>query len=196
MDFDGWVYIAAGVWFLLSLLNKARTAGDREPPAPEPSPNPLSRSPGRDPRPDATQREGSRLEQVLRELERSLEQAGSTSRPVRLPLPEAEEVEDRESLESEPQVMSLEQDVRRAARQEFTQDAGVEELVAKRIKAASARDSARTKVDHVKFDSQIRQEPADHTATRGYTAEELRRAVVWREILGPPISLRGEEGEK
>jgi hypothetical protein len=196
MDFDGWVYIAAGVWFLLSLLNKARTARDREPPAPEPSPNPLSRSPGRDPRPDATQREGSRLEQVLRELERSLEQAGSTSRPVRLPLPEAEEVEDRESLESEPQVMSLEQDVRRAARQEFTQDAGVEELVAKRIKAASARDSARTKVDHVKFDSQIRQEPADHTATRGYTAEELRRAVVWREILGPPISLRGEEGEK
>jgi len=196
MDFDGWVYIAAGAWFLLSLLNKARTARDREPPAPEPSPNPLSRSPGRDPRPDATQREGSRLEQVLRELERSLEQAGSTSRPVRLPLPEAEEVEDRESLESEPQVMSLEQDVRRAARQEFTQDAGVEELVAKRIKAASARDSARTKVDHVKFDSQIRQEPADHTATRGYTAEELRRAVVWREILGPPISLRGEEGEK
>ena len=196
MDFDGWVYIAAGVWFLLSLLNKARTARDREPPAPEPSPNPLSRSPGRDPRPDATQREGSRLEQVLRELERSLEQAGSTSRPVSLPLPEAEEVEDRESLESEPQVMSLEQDVRRAARQEFTQDAGVEELVAKRIKAASARDSARTKVDHVKFDSQIRQEPADHTATRGYTAEELRRAVVWREILGPPISLRGEEGEK
>jgi len=196
MDFDGWVYIAAGVWFLLSLLNKARTARDREPPAPEPSPNPLSRSPGRDPRPDATQREGSRLEQVLRELERSLEQAGSTSRPVRLPLPEAEEVEDRESLESEPQVMSLEQDVRRAARQEFTQDAGVEELVAKRIKAASVRDSARTKVDHVKFDSQIRQEPADHTATRGYTAEELRRAVVWREILGPPISLRGEEGEK
>ena len=196
MDFDGWVYIAAGVWFLLSLLNKARTARDREPPRPEPSPNPLSRSPGRDPRPDATQREGSRLEQVLRELERSLEQAGSTSRPVRLPLPEAEEVEDRESLESEPQVMSLEQDVRRAARQEFTQDAGVEELVAKRIKAASARDSARTKVDHVKFDSQIRQEPADHTATRGYTAEELRRAVLWREILGPPISLRGEEGEK
>ena len=196
MDFDGWVYIAAGVWFLLSLLNKARSARDREPPAPEPPTKPWPQPPARDPRPDATQREGSRLEQVLRELERSLEQAGSTSRPVRFPLPEAEEVEDRESLETEPQVMSLEQDVRRAGRQEFTQDAGVEELVARRIKAASARDSARTKADHVAFDSQIRQEPADHTATRGYTAQELRRAVVWREILGPPISLRGEEGEK
>jgi hypothetical protein len=195
MDFDGWVYIAAGVWFLLSLLNKARTARDREPPAPEPSTKPWPQRSARDPRPDATQREGSRLQQVLRELERSLEQAGSTSRPVRFPLPEAEEVEDRESLESEPQVMSLEQDVRRAARQEFTQDAGVEELVARRIKAASARDSARTKVDHVQLDSQIRQEPADHTATRGYTAQELRRAVVWREILGPPVSIRGE-GEK
>ena len=196
MDFDGWVYIAAGIWFLLSLLNKARAGREKEPPAPDPYTEPRRQPSVRDPQPDATQREGSRLEQVLRELERSLEQAGSTSRPVRFPLPEAEEVEDRESLETEPQVMSLEQDVRRAARQEFTQDAGVEELVARRIKAASARDSARTKVDHVQLDSQIRQEPADHTATRGYTAQELRRAVVWREILGPPSSLRGEAGEK
>jgi hypothetical protein len=80
--------------------------------------------------------------------------------------------------------------VRRAPRREFTQDADAEQLVARRITAASVRDAARTKVDHVKFDSQIRQELADHTATRGYTAQELRRAVVWREILGPPVSER------
>ena len=43
------------------------------------------------------------------------------------------------------------------------------------------------------------QEPnpaADKTATRGYTARQLRDAVVWREILGPPVSLRGEEEER
>ena len=39
---------------------------------------------------------------------------------------------------------------------------------------------------------QIRKEPADQTAPRGYTAKELRDAVVWREILGPPVSERSE----
>ena len=37
--------------------------------------------------------------------------------------------------------------------------------------------------------------PADKTATRGYTLQQLRKAVVWREILGPPVSMRGE-GER
>lgn len=194
MDFDGWVYIAAGVWFLLSLLSKARAGREREPSPPEPFTDPRQPS-VRDLQPDATQREGSRLEQVLRELERSLEQAGSTSRPVRLPPPEAEEFEERESLESEPEVVSLEREVRRASRKEFTQDEDAEALVARRITAASVRDSARTKADHVKFDAQIRQEPADHTATRGHTTEELRRAVVWREILGPPASMRDESAD-
>jgi hypothetical protein len=133
---------------------------------------------------------------VLREFERALDQAGPTGRRASFPLPDAEEVEERESLETEPEVVSLERDVRRAPRQEFTQDADVEKLVARRITAAVARDAARTKADHIIFDSQIRQEPADHTATRRYTLPELRRAVMWREILGPPISLRGEEGEK
>jgi hypothetical protein len=189
MDFDGWVYIAAGVWFLLSMLNKVRGGRQNDGPPQEPLTRPRQPS-VRDSLSDATQREGSRLEQVLRHLERSLEEAGSTSRPVRLPPPEAEEFEDRESLETEPEVVSLEREVRRASRKEFTQDEDAEALVARRITAASVRDSARTKVDHAKFDSQIRQEPADHTATRGYTAQELRRAMVWREILGPPVSER------
>jgi hypothetical protein len=134
---------------------------------------------------------------VLRQFEQALEEAqGGQTRPqARLPeryeqTPDDEDVEERESLETEPEVVSLERDVRRAPRREFTQDADAEQLVARRITAASVRDAARTKVDHITFDSQIRQEPADHTATRGYTAQELRRAVVWREILGPPVSER------
>ncbi len=195
MDFDGWVYLAAGVWFLLNLLNKARAGRQNQAPPQESLTQSQSRQPSvRDPQSDTTRREGSRLEQVLRQLERSLEQAGSTSRPVRVPLPDAEAVEERESLEMEPEVVSLEREVRRAPRREFTQDDDAEQLVARRITAASVRDSALTKADHAKFDSQIRQEPADHTATRRHTTEELRRAVVWREILGPPISLRGEAG--
>ena len=192
MDFD-YVLVLGALWFLINLLTGLKRRS--QPPEQPEDRDPVSQEPQY--QTDATQREGSRLEQVLREFERALEQRGSTSRPASLPLPDAEEVEDRESLETEPEVISLEQEVRRAPRREFTQDADAEQLVARRITAAAARDAARTKADHIIFDSQIRQEPADHTATRGYTAQELRRAVVWREILGPPVGERGEvRGEK
>jgi hypothetical protein len=188
VDFDA-VLVLGALWFLINLLTGLKRK--RQPPAqPQEWDEPVRRAPSFPA--DATQREGSRLEQVLREFERALDQAGPTGRPASFPLPEAEEIEDRESLETEPEVVSLERDVRRTPRREFTQDADAEQLVARRITAASVRDAARTKVDHIKLDSPIRQEPADHTATRGHTAEELRRAVVWREILGPPASLRGE----
>ncbi len=187
MDFDA-VLVLGALWFLINLLTGLKRKS--QPPAQPQAGAPVRPAPSS--QPDVTQREGSRLEQVLREFERALEQAGPTGQPASLPLPDAEEVEERESLEIEPEVVSLERDVRRAPRQEFTQDEDAERLVARRITAASARDSARTKADHFKFDSQIRQEPADHTATRAYTAQQLRHAVVWREILGPPVSLRDE----
>jgi len=187
VDFDV-VLVLGALWFLVNLLTGLRRKS--RPPAEPEAMDPVR--PKASSQYDHTQREGSRLEQVLRQFERALEQAEPASRPGSLPLPDAEEVEERESLEAEPEVVSLERDVHRAPRREFTQDEGAEQLVARRITAAAARDAARTKVDHVQFDSQIRQEPADHTATRGYSAQELRRAVVWREILGPPISLRGD----
>ena len=143
--------------------------------------------------PDATQREGSRLEMVLREFQRSLENAEtSVRRHAGEPLPDDEDVEERQSLEQEPEIVSLEQEVRRPSRREYTQDADAEQLVQRRITAASARDTARTKADHIQFDERIRKEPADQTGTRGYTAKQLRDAIVWREILGPPVSERGE----
>jgi hypothetical protein len=188
VDFDV-VLVLGALWFLINLLTglKRKSQSPEQPQGRDPvRPEPMSHS-------DATQQEGSRLEQVLREFERALEQAGPTGRSARFPVPEAEEVEEAEegeSLETEPEVVSLERDVRRTPRKEFTQDEGAEQLVAHRITAASVRDSARTKADHVELDSRIRQEPADHTATRGYTSEELRRAVVWREILGPPVGER------
>jgi hypothetical protein len=184
VDFD-YVLVLGALWFLINLLTGLKRKS-QPPTQPQERDDPAWSAPSSPA--DATQREGSRLEQVLREFERALDQAGPSGRPASFPLPEAEEIEDRESLETEPEVVSLERDVRRTQRREFTQDADAEQLVARRITAASVRDAARTKVDHIKLDSQIRQEPADHTATRGYTAQELRRAVVWREILGPPVS--------
>jgi hypothetical protein len=179
------VLILGVLWFLINLM----TGGKKKVPPPRvPRREPLP--PAQPTSPDATQREGSRLEMVLREFERALEEAGSAGRREHMELPGAEEVEERESLEQEPEVVSLEQEVRRTSRREYTQDEGAEKLVQQRIAAAAARDTARTRPDHLEFDQRIRQEPADHTAVVGYTAKQLRDAVVWREILGPPVSER------
>ena len=135
------------------------------------------------------------LERMLRELERNLEQVAAQSEPPRRPpvppLPDDEDIEERESLEEPERVVSLEAEVRRGPRAEYDQDTEAEALVRRRIEAARARDRALGKADHQAFDARIRQEPADHTAVRRYTPEQLRNAVVWREILGPPVSERG-----
>jgi hypothetical protein len=194
MEFNG-VLVLAAVWFLLNLISNARRKPQRPPRGPrEPlRPKPLP------PSPDATQREGHRLELVLRELQRSLEEAAGVERPpaierpTALSLPPAEEVEERTSLEIEPEIKSLEEPVNRQVRQRVDRDEETADIEAERIRAAAQRDLPRTKADHAAFDQRIRQEPADHTATKAYTRQQLRDAMVWREILGPPVALRGGE---
>ncbi len=195
MDFGGLLVLGV-VWLVFSLLGRARGgSGSRPGPTPGPQPRPQA-PPGRGSSPaGATQREGSRLERLLRELERNLEQAGAaqgrpTARLPVPPLPDAEDIEERESLEVPARVVSLETEVRRPERVIYDQDSGAEALVRRRIAAAEARSGAITKADHKAFDARVRQQPADHTAVRRYTPAQLRDAMVWREILGPPVSER------
>jgi hypothetical protein len=194
VDFGGLVVLGV-VWLLFNLLGRARGESRPRPrtgaQVPQPHP-PTARDPSQR---DASQREGSRLEQLLRELERNLEQAagGQGRTTVRLPappLPDDEDVEERGSLEVPERVVSLETEVKRPARVTYDQDSGAEDLVRRRIAAAEARSGALTTAGHKTFDRQIRQEPADHTAVRRYTTAELRHAIVWREILGRPVSER------
>jgi len=103
---------------------------------------------------------------------------------------EEEDIEERESLEEPERVVSLETEVWRPERAAYDQDTEAEATVQRRIEAARARDRALGKADHRAFDAKIRQEVADHTAVRRYTPAQLRDAVVWREILGPPVSER------
>jgi hypothetical protein len=197
VEFNGFILLAV-LWFLVNLL----TSGRRKQ-APPSRPSPTQRPPS-EPRTirvevDASQQEGSRLERMLRDLQQTLEDAARTQDdyPPGFPpaLPEAE-VEKPGSWEAEPEVVSLENEVRREARLRVDRDDEAAEFETRRIQAAAARDHARTKADHVAFDQRIRQQPAEHTATRGYTAQQLRDAIVWREILGPPVSLRGEAGTR
>ena len=196
MDFGGLLVLGA-VWLLFSLLGRARGQSQPRPrPGPQvPQPRPHLPTAGDGSLGDATQREGSRLEQFLRQLERNLDEAArgqdrTAARPPVPLLPDDEDVEDRESLEQPERVVSLEAEVRRAPRAEYDQDSGAEALVRRRIAAAEARSGPLRKTDHQVFDARIRQEPADHTAVRRYTPAQLRDAIVWREILGPPVSER------
>ena len=193
------------LWVALNLLRrKTGSSGPgARPPTSRPQPRPhavrLPPSTGADP----TQREGARLEDLLRDLGRTLEKAsgprgkasGPRGRPASAPLPPAEEAEERATLESNsPEDRSLEEEVRRPERKVVDTDEEAEAIAARRIAAAEANARPLAAANHEAFDARIRQEPADATATGGNSMRRLRNAVVWREILGPPVSLR--EGDE
>src|SRR5688572_18857536 len=134
MEFNGLLALAA-LWFFLNLITKLGRKGQAPPRSQQPQPRPPMRPIPIPSAPDATQREGSRLELVLREFQRTLEEAAAG--PGDFPLPQAEEEQEARSLEVEPEVRSLEEeDVRREARRRFAQDDDAEQLVARRIAAA------------------------------------------------------------
>lgn len=198
MDAGGLVVLGL-MWLVLNVLRKAgakpggqgKPGPARRPPAPPRNATkaPAPRAPGLDP----TQREGARLQDLLQELGRTLDQtAGPRGRLPDHRLPPAEEAEDRASLEGAPEAVSLESAPRRVERTVVDQDDQAEALVARRLAAAEAHAGPLRAADHQAFDARIRQEPADKTATRAYTVARLREAVIWREILGPPVSLRDE----
>jgi hypothetical protein len=193
LDFGTLLFLGF-LWFLFNLLKGGGKPGSA-PPTPRQGPQGLP--PRTLPPPsgvDATQHEGARLEGLLRDLGRTLDEAARVRTTLSTGQAGEEDVEERESLEtvSEPEAVSLEREVRRAERAPVDQDDQAAAVVSRRIAAAAARNAAHTPADHRGFDRKIRQEPADHTAVaaRSYTAQQLRDAVVWREILGPPASLR------
>jgi hypothetical protein len=152
-----------------------------------------AQSPTGRPRFDATQREGTQLERLLRELGRTLDEGRAPAhRPTVRTLPPAKAGTSNGSLEAATEGQSLEIEPARAERAVVDQDDEAERVVERRLAAAEANLKPLSEADHQVFDQRIRQEPADQTATRGYSARQLREAVVWREILGPPVSLRVE----
>jgi hypothetical protein len=188
MELQG-IIIFAAVWLIVGLLSKAGKKDQRPPSIPR------QRPPRAPPLPlgmDPTQQEGSRLELVLRQVQRALEEAGKQPDLPGPSRPRYEDLEEGRSLEVDPEVISLEGPVSRPVRRRVDQDDEVEQIVAGRLKATAARDAASSPVDHNAFDERIRQQPADHTAARSYTPKQLRDAMIWREILGPPVTLRRE----
>jgi hypothetical protein len=120
---------------------------------------------------------------------------GPLGPPARVGLPEAEDVEEREILGGEREARSLEVTGDRPLREVVDQDERAGEVIRGRLAVAEARLKGLTKADHLRFDQQIRvptPEPARSPAARPASRprSELRRALVWKEILDLPVSLR------
>ncbi len=179
-DINGFLVIGA-LWFVLTLITKAKgSIRSRQPGPPSyPRPTPLPS------RQDPTQQEGIRLQRVLGDLRRALEEAAQAGAPSGETMPRPRQA--GESLELS-EVQSLEGEGEREPVDLDDEAAGIE---ARRIQAAADRNAGR-KPEAKQPAPLVRQEPADHTSAPRYSARQLREAVVWREILDPPLALRNE----
>ncbi|MGH7498725.1 MAG: hypothetical protein ACREL3_07735 [Gemmatimonadales bacterium] len=162
---DPGIPIALGfLWFLFNLFGKKKPGN----PGPgQPARPPASPRTGLPPstRLDPTQREGVRLQDLLRKLGSTLDESTTEAR-------------------------SLEEEVRRPQRVEVDTDDQAEAVIARRRAAAEANARPLGRADHIAFDERMRREAADATATHATNIAQLRTAVIWSEILGPPIALR------
>lgn len=141
-----------------------------------------------------TQLEARKLEELLRVLGQAGESGSQGPLGRRgTPLPAAEEVEESQTLEVPEEVVDLETEVRRSDRQVVDFDDQAEKIIKERISAASSRDRSLNRADHLEFDERIRKVAADKTAVAKANRKQLRDAIVWREILGPPIALRDHD---
>ncbi len=182
----GWIAFAGFLFWVLQVL---RTGGQgtvrRGPQAPMPRP----------PRPDASQREGERLEELLRGLQGRLEQAGAGTRgkttivikrPAPVSGPARQRPKPARSRAAEPEEgASLEAPVDR--------EAEAEALERRRLEAVATRNEELTDADHAAFEARIREEDGaarTRTTARRLTPGQLREAFVWSEILAAPVALK------
>lgn len=205
--------ILAFLWWIMSAVMEGRKKQQqrRRPPRVElPVPlDPARKRPTASSPPaglDPSQAEGSRLEQILREFEQALEQSTTVAAPPgkRGSWEAAEEgeeaLEERASHDDyEPEVESLErlENFDRPEREVVVLGGDQDALYQSRMAYADIRSKALTKGDHAAFDARIRapQTVQKVQADKATTARtrELRKAMIWREVLGPPVALRGME---
>ncbi|MDH5315722.1 MAG: hypothetical protein OEW44_04525 [Gemmatimonadota bacterium] len=195
------LWILAIAWAVLSFLGKLSQQKRGEAPRDQ---LPEARTRGRARRPATTGQadprggdepvEDEALEdEWRREIERLLgvrtgPEYGPVGRQSRTRLPEAEEVEERSSLELDREAVSLETLDDRSERQVKDFDEEAEAVLERRLAVAEARTSGRTLLDHRRFDEAIRAPVPVTPSVRRRPG--LRQALVWREILGPPVSLK------
>ena len=165
-DFGTIVFFAAFLWFLFSEMRPKKKK------VPQP--------PGR-----------STLEVPPRRQETPRDRAAAPTYDAQLERRRLERLLKGLDPDGGPLVVSLEAPPARVERAESSYDDRAEAASRARIEAARARDRALTDADHAAFDRRVRAGGA--AANRKPRRRPgLRDAIVWREILGPPVSLRDE----
>lgn len=206
MDGDfPWVLAGVFLLWLFNLLGGKKGPRAKRPPRPSERPQPRPSDHAASGQVDPTQSEGSQLDELLRALEQRLDPTTPPpaarprptaarpplGRPASVALPSAEELEERESLESEPVIESLDGEVHRPERVARDWLRQAEERERARLAAVETRERQSHKARHAEFDRRIRAEPAapgvPAPSGRRFTTAQIRQAFIWAEILGRPM---------
>jgi hypothetical protein len=196
--FEGLIVLGV-IYFIVSQVQKAGKRGGR------PAIQPPDRQP---PSASGSAREEQRLslDTILKEIERvkrqkQLEQPEPARPPLLSSRPAAKPmVASRAGPPQRPEVIQDERGpLGRVAKTRLesagdvevriSADEQAEGVVQQRLREVAARNRPLAEADHQAFDQQVRAGEGPPGATRRYTADQLRQALVWREILGPPKAL-------
>lgn len=184
------------LWIVGQILEKVR--GRQQPPTEERLPEVALPPTSRRGEPVSAESAEEAWQRELEELFGVPSSRGPTGRRAPEPLPPAEEVEEREtletldSLEEEERLISLDERVEeRPAPVVLDRTAATEAVLRGRLAVAERQSRPLTRADHARFDAAIRAvpEPAPKRRERA-PRPSLRQALVWKEILDPPLALR------
>lgn len=187
------------LWAVVSLLGRS-AQGKKAPRKPTPAQDPTEILVGQQRRDRPASRTGqpTTFDELLAEMRGELDRArqaehGETvsQETWQRQLPESEAIEDTTSLEEEVEVVSLEVEPHRPERPvEISQSDAMQVLVQKRIDAAELRNREWRLEDHRRFDQAIREAKVVKVRRISPAHQSLRQAMIWNEVLQPPVSLR------
>lgn len=185
------------LWIVGQILERVR--GRQQPPAEEVPPEVLIPPTRGRPEPVSAERAEEAWRRELEQLFGVEVERGPLGRQAPVELPPAEEVEERETLET---LDTLEEEERLISLDDRAVEApppvvvdrtqATRRVLEERLAVAERQSRALTRADHAKFDQKIRAEPTRPAPVRR-ARPSLRQAVIWREVLGPPLALRDRE---
>lgn len=123
------------------------------------------------------------------------DERGPLGRIARTRLESAEDVEVRTSLEDQGSLeitdaSEIAEDLwRKRQRVVVDADEQAEAVAQRRLQEVEARNRPHADADHRAFDQRVRTGEEAPGAPGRYSSAQLRQALVWREILGPPKAL-------
>ena len=177
MDNLGGIAVLVVIWIIGAVFDKKRKDERRRRAAVKRVPTSIEVEPVSRPGvPDPSQLEGGLLQKVLRQIDPELADQALGRRPS---LPKVESP-------TEIVVPAPVLDVRERRPAASDRAAETQATVDRRLRAAEARGRGRTAADHAVFHESIREPVKKSRKRAAFPVADIRRAIVWREILGPP----------